>query len=169
MKLPLDLVWDEDGHADEVALAAIADGELDLLPDNAIAHVGACDVCTSRLGEQAWLSVETGALLGEAGRVRQSEPALRKLPTLPLAAALLVALLGAVPSLLELVRGLAAAPELVVRGPLLLARGLGALVRALAAVDAGIWAIVWTLASLVLLAIGLLVARRASSALKEGA
>jgi hypothetical protein len=52
-----------DGHLTEVALTCAADGELDLLPHEALAHLDGCDHCSRRLGEAALLSVAAGDAL----------------------------------------------------------------------------------------------------------
>jgi anti-sigma factor ChrR (cupin superfamily) len=92
--LPTELVWQDDGHVADVALAAIADGELEIVPDQAAAHVVACDDCSERLGEQALLSTATHEALHalDAAAVRRPLP----LPAIVLALAL--AALGAAPA-----------------------------------------------------------------------
>ena len=57
--LPDELVLEGDGHLADVALTAIADGEVDLVPSAALAHLDGCDHCSHRLGEAALLSVAT--------------------------------------------------------------------------------------------------------------
>lgn len=155
--LPLELVWQDDGHASEVALAAIADGEVELVPDQVASHVGACDACTARLGEQALLSLSTGEALAEAGLT--AAPARRPLPVLAIALALCVAALGAAPAVVQLLGGIAGAPEVALRGVLLTTRAGSTLIRALASADSSLWAVAWTAASVVLVSLGLLVAR----------
>ncbi|EYF02167.1 hypothetical protein [Chondromyces apiculatus] len=140
-KLPLDLVWQDDGHLGEVALSALADGEVALLPDAAVVHAESCASCASALGAAALLSLRVGeslvaakgehaplrAVSGEpvhqpaAGSVvavvevplaspsaspsaapapaRPASLASRPLPLVPVAAALAVAALAAVPRL----------------------------------------------------------------------
>ena len=155
--LPRELTWQDDGHASEVALAAIADGEVELVPDQVAAHVGACDHCTGRLGEQALLSLSTGEALAEIGPAvaRARQP----LPSLAIALALCLAAVGAVPAVLELAGGIAGAPQLALRGVLLGTRAGSALLRALASADAAAWSIAWAAAAAVLVALGLWVAR----------
>jgi hypothetical protein len=159
--LPLELVWQDDGHVGDVALAAIADGELDLVPDGAISHAGACDDCTARLGEQALLSLSaTEALMGAEPELGLA-PARRPLPVLSILLALAIAALGAAPALIEVASGAPALPEILLRGLLLGTRALAAVVRALAAAEAGTWVAIWASATAVLVALGVLVARAA--------
>jgi hypothetical protein len=126
-KLPLDLTWQPDGHVSEVALAMMADGEQDLLAAGAAEHVEACDACSVRLGAAAMISLRvTEELPAIAARHALVEarteslaaidvapvtpsrlaaramikPAGRPLPARAIAAALLVAVIGALPSLL---------------------------------------------------------------------
>jgi hypothetical protein len=162
--LPTELVWQDDGHVADVALAAIADGELEVVPHQAAAHVVACDGCSERLGEQALLSTVTHEALHalDAAAVRRPLP----LPAIVLALAL--AALGAAPAVLGLIGRMAAAPEIALRSLFLAARAAAALVRAVAGADAGSWAIAWTAATAILLALGALVAR-AGRASKETA
>jgi hypothetical protein len=155
--LPVELVWQDDGHVGDVALAAIADGELQIVPAQAAAHAGACDECSSRLGEQALLSMATSEALELAALERAT--ARRPLPMLAVVFALALAALGAAPSLIGLIGGIAAAPELALRSLFLASRAAAALVRTLAGAELGAWAIAWTAATAILLVFGALVAR----------
>lgn len=53
----------DDGHANEVAITCIADGEAAILRAEVIAHVDACDACTTRVGSAALLSIQAGERL----------------------------------------------------------------------------------------------------------
>jgi hypothetical protein len=164
--LPLELVWQDDGHVGDVALAAIADGELELVPEGAISHAGACDACTARLGEQALLSLSaTEALVSAEPELATAR---RPLPVLSILLALLLAALGAAPALIELSSGVAGLPEAALRGLLLATRAAAILVRALAGAESGTWAALWASATAVLLVLGVLIARAARPA-KEAA
>ena len=57
-KLDASLVWDPAGHLGEIALTALADGERELLPDQAVVHAASCRLCEERLGSAALLAVE---------------------------------------------------------------------------------------------------------------
>jgi hypothetical protein len=118
-RLPDDLVWD-DGHATDLALAAMADGEESLLPASLEAHVHACPSCTQRFGETALLSMGTSRAIRELGPLLRITPvpvapevaerasaraAARRKPRMPMpmfAAALVLAALGATPTLIQL-------------------------------------------------------------------
>lgn len=162
--LPLELVWQDDGHVGDVALAAIADGELDLVPDHAISHAGACDECTARLGEQALLSLSATEALIAADPELDPAPVRRPLPVVAIALGLALATLGAAPALIDVVSGTTALPEVFLRAVLLGTRASAAVVRALAAAEAGTWIALWASATAVLVALGVLVARAARPA-----
>ena len=46
-QLPPELVWQEDGHLGEPAVAAVADAEA-VVPADAEAHADQCELCTRR-------------------------------------------------------------------------------------------------------------------------
>lgn len=125
--LPIELVWEDDGHLGEVALAALADGEDALLPANALLHAGDCESCAKRLGEAALLSIDAGEALRSAGvahaavstRSPLSSRAARatRMPVFAIAAALVIAALGALPHLAEL-------PSLIDAGKWLFTNGI---------------------------------------------
>jgi hypothetical protein len=87
--LPEELLWAAGGHASDVVLTALADGELGIVPVNVRAHVEACPTCTQHLGHAALLSIHAARELESIGR-----PARRPLPRLAIALALVVAALG---------------------------------------------------------------------------
>lgn len=133
-KLPLDLTWQADGHATEVALAMIADGEHALLSEGALHHAAMCEACSQRLGEAALLSLRaTEELPAAAARLALAEarteiarpskarslqaspesfavianvgapirkPIARPMPVRAIFGGLLIAVLGAIPSLI---------------------------------------------------------------------
>ncbi len=111
-KLPNDLLWAEDGHASEVAITTLADGQEALLPPELVAHVYACFPCTEQLGAAALLSLSVGETLAhipdlatEAARTDSAPSSVsRRLAALPLravAAAIGLAALGALPTLAQ--------------------------------------------------------------------
>ncbi len=55
--LPEELLWADGGHASDVVLTALADGEDAIVPEVARRHVGNCVHCTHALGRVALLSV----------------------------------------------------------------------------------------------------------------
>ena len=124
-ELPESLCFEADGHVTDVVLTCLADGEISILPAAAMAHVDACDACTSRLGVEALLSVNATDALAAAAAPRVTAAAMpaitttwptpsrppsslspssrkrRPLPIGAIAAALCVAVLGALPSLVD--------------------------------------------------------------------
>jgi hypothetical protein len=130
--LPNELLWDKDEdasapgqgiprdvHASDVALAAVADGEVALVPPALMAHVEACAVCTHRLGESALFSAGLGNTIQAMGPLTRLAPvqvpviavspaspaSARRRAPLPLpmmAAAIVIAVLGAAPTILQL-------------------------------------------------------------------
>ena len=96
--LPEELLWAEGGHASDVVLTALADGQAAILPPPVIAHVHACAACTKHLGGAVLLSLHAGTELALAARA----PLVRApSPRLPIALGLALAVLGLVPRLLD--------------------------------------------------------------------
>jgi hypothetical protein len=96
--LPDDLLWADGGHASDVVLTALADGQLEIVPSSVRAHVETCTACTQHLGNAALLSLHAGS---EITALKEHERALasarRPLPVLAIALGLTVAVLGVVP------------------------------------------------------------------------
>jgi hypothetical protein len=159
--LPTELVWQDDGHVGDVALAAIADGELEIVPERAISHAGACEICTARLGEQALLSLSASEAMTLLEPAPASAPARRPLPALSIALGLALAALGSAPAVIQLASGVAGMPEVALRGLLLASRAAATLVRTLAGAESASWTVLWMCATAVLLVLGALVARSA--------
>jgi len=115
------LLWDEQGHLSELAVTALADGELSLVDPAAVGHADACPACANRVGQAALLALDLSeALLELPARAAPRVVAKRRpLPLGLLAAALSIALLGSLPNLSGLWRV-----------PALLVHALPALVRA---------------------------------------
>jgi hypothetical protein len=122
-ELPRELVWASDGHLDEVALTALADGQILIVPADARTHSETCEACAGRLGLLALASLEAGealALLPErtgelavqavptaaaarSGRRPTARSSVRSWsPVWPIAAAIAVGFFGAIPTLLAL-------------------------------------------------------------------
>lgn len=101
--LPEELVWAEGGHASDVALTTLADGQATLLPAAVLAHVQGCTSCTQHLGHAALLSLHVAR---EMGTVVAHERALattrRPIPWVAVALGLTVAVLALLPSLADL-------------------------------------------------------------------
>ena len=125
-ELPESECFDDGGHVTDVVLTCLADGESAILPAAAEAHLDACDTCTGRLGVSALLSLNaSSALLASTEeraclRLIAATPALaspslapssrrrRPMPFGAIAAALLVAAMGALPGLMDTLRTLRA-------------------------------------------------------------
>ena len=90
--LPDELLWAEGGHASDVVLTALADGESAIVPGVVRTHIAQCPTCMTHLGHTALLALETHRTL----------PARRRaVPRLGVALGLLAAALGLVPWLFE--------------------------------------------------------------------
>jgi hypothetical protein len=167
-KLEPILVWDDAGHLAETAVTALVDGEVALLPEQAVRHAGACALCAERVGIAAMLALEIADALearAELGLARADEPVAaaipvrRPLPLGALAAALAVAVVGILPSLRAL-------PTLAVRLPSIVVHGLPVYMHAVAialgqAHRRGVFFEVWATAVVLLVVAGLSVARLA--------
>ncbi len=100
--LPDELVWAEGGHASDVALSTMADGQTAILPERVVQHVQACSTCTQHLGHAALLSLHVAKeIAAVAEHDRALATARRPLPRLAIALGLGVALLALVPTLLD--------------------------------------------------------------------
>jgi hypothetical protein len=96
MKDPFDL---EHGHAPDVALSALADGQEDIVPRLVIAHVDSCERCSSRMGDLAHQAVRADQYLHDARPVQDIAPETAamdaaRVPWRLVAAGLFVAFLG---------------------------------------------------------------------------
>ncbi|MFO0741482.1 MAG: hypothetical protein U0270_36635 [Labilithrix sp.] len=102
-QLPATLLWAEGGHASDVVLAALADGQHAIVPADVRAHVEQCATCSAQLGHAALLSLEAHRALAAPARVR-------RIPRAAIALGLAAAVLGLVPSWLFGGSGAVAAP-----------------------------------------------------------
>jgi hypothetical protein len=180
-RLPPDEVWQADGHLTEIALAALADGQDAILPEDAAAHAAGCGACAGALGHAALLSLRAGEALCEAGAdaraphhdgvASAAAPARAwPLPMAALMAALAVAALGAAPRLSVRAAQLPETIQEIVRALLVALRAGRAIVESGALSTRGwIGALPWLSAALLLM-VGLGVARAAQGklSLKEG-
>ena len=168
-KLDSSLVWDRE-HLGETALQALADGELDLLPEAAVKHVGACRHCDQRLAIVALQAVDVATLL--AARVPGSAPApapVRSRRPFPLPAfvvALAVVVTGLLDQLDRALDGLTRLPSLVAHASPVLLRGLKVAFGGATASPA-IAAASWVAGPLLVL-VGVLIARVAPVRLNKG-
>lgn len=130
--LPEDLVWAAGGHASDVVLTAMADGQADIVPPVVLAHVEGCRTCTTHLGNAALLSLHAGremALLPRGAEVATAA-ARQPLPRLAIFLGLAFAVLGLVPTLLDAPSEIGGARTFATKLPMFV-NGLGTLGRRL--------------------------------------
>jgi hypothetical protein len=133
--LPEELVWAAGGHASDVVLTAMADGQAEIVPPLVLAHVEKCTACTTHLGNAALLSLHAGrelALLprsAEAPLIAETT-ARQPLPRLAIFLGLAFAALGLVPTLLDSPSELGGAKTFATKLPMFV-NGLGTLGRRL--------------------------------------
>lgn len=154
--LPDDLSWAAGGHASDVVLTVLADGQPELVSSAVRAHVERCTTCLTHLGHAALLSLHADReLVARAEHDRQlaREHARRPLPRLAIGLGLAVAALGLVPSLLD--GGGSSTP----RDASLFLRGLGTLVRRLDEPGSPAGLVITYATALVLIGIGFAVVR----------
>jgi hypothetical protein len=132
--LPEELVWAARGHASDVVLTAMADGQVGIVPPLVLAHVEKCTACTTHLGNAALLSLHTGremALLPPRAELAAAHAAERQpLPRLAIVLGLAFAALGLVPTLLDAPSEMGGARSFASRLPMFV-NGLGTLGRRL--------------------------------------
>ncbi len=164
-----ELLWQDDGHLTDIAVTSLADGQLELLPESAKAHATNCSGCAERVGQAALLSLDTSeALVPELAKQLEPEalPLRRPLPTMAITVALVLALLGVVPSL-PILRAL------LVEAPGLLLHAIPTIVHSAtvvfqSAANAGQLAVLWCGVAVLLMAAGLVVARLAPRYASKG-
>jgi hypothetical protein len=152
-KLPSELTWETDGHLTDVALMMLADGEAALIDDGAAPHVAGCEGCSARLGAAALMALRVGeelpliaarapalvedrapiaapaqvvelAVHTPAGPLSAPGTGVRALPLRAIAAAIVIAAVGAMPSFIA---GTHKLPELimtVIRGLMMIGRAV---------------------------------------------
>jgi hypothetical protein len=125
--LPDDLVWSEGGHLSDVAIAALGDGQDAIVPEKARDHAATCEACAAQMGHAAMLSSELGAAMRAPVPAPIAERA--PVPWLAIIAALLVAAVGSLSSLLENPISLVESPNAFVRETSLAFHAGSALVR----------------------------------------
>jgi hypothetical protein len=100
--LPEELLWAAGGHASDIVLTAMADGQNAIVPGSVRLHVERCSNCMTHLGNAALLSLHTDRQLAvRAEHDRALATQKRPLPRLAIALGLLVALVGLVPTFVE--------------------------------------------------------------------
>jgi hypothetical protein len=127
--LPEELLWAEGGHASDIVLTTMADGQAEILPRSVLAHVNGCLTCTTHLGNAALLSLHTGRELNVLSRAAAASevPKRAPLPRLAIALGLAFAALGLVPSMLDAPAQIGAARAFATHDAPLLVAGLGTL------------------------------------------
>lgn len=157
-----DEAFQASGHLSDLALTALADGQDDVMSPKALEHASSCDGCAERLGELALVAVSVADALALPGVLPRAEPARapRPMPVAAMAAAFVLAILGAVPSLLHAPAWLAELPATVLKSAPITLRAASTLLRA-ASAEATLVTATWLAAATVLVAIGLVIARMA--------
>ena len=128
--LPDDLVWAAGGHASDVVLTAMADGQVDIVPPVVIAHVDGCRACTTHLGNAALLSLHAGREIALVAHVAEAS-ARAPLPRLAITLGLVFAVLGLVPTLIDAPAELGSARRFATHDFPMFVNGLGTLGRKL--------------------------------------
>lgn len=131
-KLPEELAWSGE-HASEVALVAIGDGQVEIVPAAVLAHVETCVACNRAMAEAVMLSVSTGQALAAMAR-SESAPAASTahlpVPWRSLLVAAALALVGATPALLDARGGLPSGAASLIKSAPLVLKSIGHLLRA---------------------------------------
>ena len=128
--LPEELLWADGGHASDIVLTAMADGQVEIVPDGVMAHVNGCGTCTTHLGNAALLSLHAGRELALVAR-EATEQARAPFPRLAIVLGLVFAVLGLVPSLIDAPSHITSAKTYATHDVPLLVNGLGTLGRKL--------------------------------------
>jgi len=130
--LPDELLWADGGHASDIVLTAMADGQVEIVPRAVLAHVDGCRSCSTHLGNAALLSLHAGRELALAGAAREADAAARApFPRLAVALGLVCAALGLLPSLLDGSSRIGSAKAFAMHDVPMFVTGLGTLGRKL--------------------------------------
>ena len=164
--LPDNSVWASGGHASDVVLTALADGQQAIVPPAVLAHVERCTTCTTHLGHAALLSLHAGAEL-EASAEHELVAARRPLPRLAIALGLVVAALGLLPSIVDAEDGVSAARSVVTRDVPLYLKGIATLARRLGEPGSAAGLFVTYATAALLVVMGIAVVRILPKAQKE--
>jgi hypothetical protein len=121
--LPVELLWADGGHASDIVLTAMADGQAEIVPPLVLSHVNGCPACTTHLGNAALLSLHTGRELASVARAEAAETR-APFPRLAIALGLVFAVLGLVPSLIDAPAHLGSAKTFAMHDVPLLVAGL---------------------------------------------
>lgn len=164
--LPDDLLWADGGHASDVVLTALADGQHAIVPSAVLAHVERCTTCTAHLGHAALLSLHAGAEL-DARAEHERVSARRPLPRLAIALGLVVAALGLLPSIIDAEGGVSAARSFVTRDVPLYLKGAATLIHRLGEPGSAVGLVITYATAAMLVVMGIAVVRILPKAQKE--
>jgi hypothetical protein len=156
--LPDELLWADGGHASDVVLTALSDGQTAIVPAPVRAHVERCTVCTTYLGHAALLSLYVAREL-EARAEHERSTARRPLPRSAIALGLVVAVVGLLPTVFDLALEPSGLRNFATREVPLSLRGVSTLVHHLDRPGSAVGIVVTYGAALLLLAMGFAVAR----------
>jgi hypothetical protein len=172
--LPEELLFTESGHASDIVLTAIADGELAIVPSKVMAHVEACPTCGRQLGHVALLALHAGRELTfakDAGVIGIPEATrseiLRAIPWRMILAGLGVALLGAIPALFSAVDHAPARLAMIMRSVPTFVQSISVVARGLAEGHEEIGVVVTFASALLMIAVAAVVARRQSLVVRD--
>lgn len=161
--LPDEYLYAEDGHASDVALTCLADGQDALVPEALKNHVLACPTCHAHLGNAALLSLRADTEVRAHLREKATSAPEVRSPYLALAVGLLVAFLGALPRLARLPSDVSAGAKDLVDGAPSIVRATAHALSALAPAEHS-RLVVSVAAAAVLVAAAAMVARKESRA-----
>ena len=71
--LPEGLLWRDDGHATDLVVTSLADGQDAIVPANVTEHVDGCELCTERLADAGYRDVALPAGVEVWSRTRLLE------------------------------------------------------------------------------------------------
>ncbi|MFO0641369.1 MAG: hypothetical protein U0183_19265 [Polyangiaceae bacterium] len=163
--LPDEYLYAEDGHASDVALTCLADGQGDVVPEALKNHVLACPTCHAHLGNAALLSLRSDTEVRAHLREKHAAATRVDSPYVALALGLALAVLGALPRLVSLPSDVIGGAHTFVDSAPTLVRAAAHAASALGNPEHGRLA-ASVAAAAILLAIATLVARRETRAQK---
>ena len=120
--LPDELVWSGE-HLSEIALTALGDGQDEIIPKNALDHARACESCGAAMGHAAIASMQVGHAMRPIEEIAIGQER-APVPWLAMIGALILAIVGSAPSLLEAPRALVHQAPVALHAANALLRGL---------------------------------------------
>ncbi len=185
--IPRDVLLDEGGHLSEVGVTVLGDGQSMLVPADVLLHVDGCADCCQRMGDAAMFSLELGDALRDASRgtananasatgivpaqatvseiapareKRDSLAAVRRFPAAMVAAALVAACIGLAPTVYAAPGWVSETASLLNRMIPILAKSSYLLLKSGGASAGPLLFVAPCVSAMVLLGVGLLVAKR---------